>query len=119
MNFSRVRSSLFQSNNNVLNLLYKSKRTFSNKSVTNNKKPFEKILIANRGEIAIRVMRTAKRLGIKTVAVYSDVDARASHVQMADEAYCVGPAPSSESYLVMEKILDVARKTGSQGIHPG
>jgi propionyl-CoA carboxylase alpha chain len=64
-------------------------------------------------------MRTAKRLGIKTVAVYSDVDARASHVQMADEAYCVGPAPSSESYLVMEKILDVAKKTGAQGIHPG
>lgn len=119
MNFNRVRSSLLKSNNNLLNLLYKSSRTFSNKTVSNNKKPFDKILIANRGEIAIRVMRTAKRLGIKTVAVYSDVDARASHVQMADEAYCVGPAPSSESYLVMEKILDVAKKTGAQGIHPG
>lgn len=79
----------------------------------------KKILIANRGEIALRVMRTAKRMGIKTVAVYSDVDRRSPHVLFADEAIYLGPAPSSESYLVMDKIIAAAKKTGADGIHPG
>ena len=80
---------------------------------------FQKILIANRGEIAVRVMRTLKEMGIATVAVYSDADREALHVRMADEAICVGPAPSAESYLRIEKILAAAKKTGAQAIHPG
>ena len=82
-------------------------------------KPFDKILIANRGEIACRVISTAKRLGVKTVAVYSEADAPGLHVREADESYCIGPAASSESYLQMERIIEVALKTGAQGIHPG
>ena len=80
---------------------------------------FDKILIANRGEIACRVIKTAKRLGIKTVAVYSDADADALHVEMADEAVHIGPAPAAESYLVIEKIIDACRQTGAQAVHPG
>ncbi|UIJ44998.1 acetyl/propionyl/methylcrotonyl-CoA carboxylase subunit alpha [Sphingomonas cannabina] len=80
---------------------------------------FKKILIANRGEIAGRVMRTARRMGIATVAVYSDADARAPHVRMADEAVRLGPAPAAESYLKAELILDAARITGADAIHPG
>jgi 3-methylcrotonyl-CoA carboxylase alpha subunit len=80
---------------------------------------FDKILIANRGEIACRVIRTARSLGIRTVAVYSDADAGAMHVAMADEAYHIGPAPARESYLRPEPILEAARKSGSQAIHPG
>jgi propionyl-CoA carboxylase alpha chain len=80
---------------------------------------FKKILIANRGEIACRVIRTAKRMGIKTVAVYSDADARAPHVRMADEAVRLGPAPASESYLKAELILLAAKETGAEAIHPG
>ncbi|MGB9082537.1 MAG: acetyl/propionyl/methylcrotonyl-CoA carboxylase subunit alpha [Desulfuromonadaceae bacterium] len=80
---------------------------------------FEKILIANRGEIACRVIRTAKRLGIRTVAVYSDADSSAMHVAMADEAYRIGPSPARESYLLADAILDVALKSGAQAIHPG
>jgi len=74
----------------------------------------KKILIANRGEIAIRVMRSAKRMGIKTVAVYSDIDRNAPHVRFADEAVHVGPSPSSESYLKMEAILQAAKDTGAE-----
>lgn len=80
---------------------------------------FEKILIANRGEIACRVIRTARRLGIGTVAVYSEADTRALHVELADESYPIGPPPARESYLSSERILDAARRSGAQAIHPG
>lgn len=79
----------------------------------------KKILVANRGEIALRVMRTAKEMGIKTVAVFSEADRNALHVRYADEAVCIGPPPSNQSYLVMDKILDVAKQLGVDGIHPG
>ncbi len=81
--------------------------------------PFAKILIANRGEIACRVIRTARRMGVKTVAVYSDADARSLHVAMADEAVHIGGSPVAESYLRAERIIDAAKKTGAQAIHPG
>ncbi|MEY4595292.1 MAG: acetyl-CoA carboxylase biotin carboxylase subunit [Bacteroidota bacterium] len=79
----------------------------------------KKILVANRGEIAIRVMRSAREMGIKTVAVYSEADREALHVRYADEAVLIGPAPSSQSYLVMDKILEAAKLTGADAIHPG
>jgi propionyl-CoA carboxylase alpha chain len=79
----------------------------------------KKILIANRGEIACRVIKTAKKMGIKTVAVYSDADREALHVRMADEAVHIGPAPSNQSYIVIEKILDAIRQTGADAVHPG
>lgn len=78
-----------------------------------------KVLIANRGEIALRVMRTCKEMGIKTVAVYSEADQLARHVRFADEAYCIGAGPSSESYLKMETIIDLCKSTGAQAVHPG
>lgn len=80
---------------------------------------FKKILIANRGEIACRIVRTANQLGITTVAVYSEIDRYSLHVQACDEAYCVGPAPASESYLNAARILEVAQHSGAQAIHPG
>jgi 3-methylcrotonyl-CoA carboxylase alpha subunit len=80
---------------------------------------FTKILIANRGEIACRVIKTARRMGIRTVAVYSEADANARHVRLADEAVCIGPAAVRESYLVAERILDAAKRTGAQAVHPG
>ena len=81
--------------------------------------PISKVLIANRGEIAARVMKTCKKLGIRTVAVFSDADAKALHVSLADEAYHIGPALSQKSYLRGQKIIDVAKMTGAQAIHPG
>jgi propionyl-CoA carboxylase alpha chain len=80
---------------------------------------FRKILIANRGEIACRVIRTAKRMGIATVAVYSEADGEALHVRLADEAVPIGPAPSAESYLKIERIVEACRKTGAEAVHPG
>ena len=81
---------------------------------------FDKILIANRGEIACRVIKTAKAMGIKTVAIYSDADAQALHVQIADEAVHIGPSPASQSYIVIDKVMDAIRQTGSQAaVHPG
>jgi len=83
------------------------------------KRSITKILIANRGEIALRIMRTAREMGIATVAVYSDVDSNAPHVMAADEAVLIGTAPSSESYLLADRVLEAAIKTGANGIHPG
>ena len=80
---------------------------------------FSKILIANRGEIACRVIKTARKMGIKTVAVYSDADKDALHVSMADEAVHIGPAASAQSYLVIDKIVDACKQTGAQAVHPG
>jgi propionyl-CoA carboxylase alpha chain len=80
---------------------------------------FEKILIANRGEIACRVIKTARRMGIATVAVFSDADRDALHVEMADEAVPIGPAPAAQSYLVIERIVEACRKTGAEAVHPG
>jgi len=82
-------------------------------------KKINKILVANRGEIAVRVMRTAKEMGIKTVAVYSEADKHAVHTRFADEAVCIGPPPASASYLVMDHIIDAAKKTNADAIHPG
>jgi propionyl-CoA carboxylase alpha chain len=80
---------------------------------------FKRILIANRGEIACRVIKTARRMGIETVAVYSEADRDALHVEMADDAVLIGPPPAAESYLVMEKIVEACRKTGAEAVHPG
>src|SRR6202048_3275041 len=80
---------------------------------------FRKILIANRGEIACRVIRTARRMRIATVAVYSEADTEALHVRMADEAVPIGPAPSAESYLKIERIVEACRTTGAEAVHPG
>ncbi len=81
--------------------------------------PIRKILIANRGEIALRIIRSAKEMGISTVAIFSEADRRALHVRAADEAYCVGPPPSAQSYLQMEKIIAIAKQSGVDAIHPG
>ena len=80
---------------------------------------FKKILIANRGEIACRVIKTARKMGIATVAVYSDADRNALHVKMADEAVHIGPAPANQSYIVIERILEAIRATGAEAVHPG
>ncbi len=81
--------------------------------------PFTKLLVANRGEIALRVIRACQELGVRTVAVYSEADAHAPHVREADEAVCVGPPPSSQSYLLGDRLIEVALRTGAQAIHPG
>ena len=80
---------------------------------------FQKILIANRGEIACRVIKTARKMGILTVAVYSEADRFARHVELADEAVFIGPAPSRESYLVAHQIIAACKQTGAQAVHPG
>src|ERR1700753_666224 len=80
---------------------------------------FKRILIANRGEIACRVIKTARRMGIETVAVYSEADRDALHVEMADHAFCMGPSAAAESYLVIDKMVDACRKTGAEAVHPG
>ena len=80
---------------------------------------FQKILIANRGEIAVRIIRACREMGIRTVAVFSEADRAATHVRFADQAYAIGPAPSSESYLRIDRILEAARQSGAEAIHPG
>lgn len=115
MHFIRAQKGKVDHMNNLFSRMYRS--SFSSMK----KKPFDKILIANRGEIACRVIKTAKRLGIKTVAIYSSIDGRdAVHAKMADEAYQIGSGPNpSESYLLGDEILDIAIKTGTEAIHPG
>ncbi|XP_067143238.1 propionyl-CoA carboxylase alpha chain, mitochondrial-like [Centruroides vittatus] len=87
--------------------------------IDHHEEKFDKILIANRGEIACRVIKTCRMMGIKTVAIHSDVDSLALHVKLADEAYCIGPAPTNKSYLNMDAIFKVIEKTGAQAVHPG
>ncbi|XP_036687044.1 propionyl-CoA carboxylase alpha chain, mitochondrial isoform X2 [Balaenoptera musculus] len=94
-------------------------RSLCSAGYDSNEKTFDKILVANRGEIACRVIKTCKKMGIKTVAIHSDVDASSVHVKMADEAVCVGPAPTSKSYLNMDAIMEAIKKTGAQAVHPG
>jgi 3-methylcrotonyl-CoA carboxylase alpha subunit len=85
----------------------------------NDRAMIRKLLIANRGEIACRIMRTARAMGVATVAVYSDADAKALHVRVADESVHIGPSPAAESYLVGAKIIAAAQATGADAIHPG
>src|SRR3989442_8815294 len=82
-------------------------------------RPIRKILIANRGEIALRLVRACAEVGIQSVAVYSEADRTALHVRAADEAYLIGPPPSTESYLRIDKLIDVAKKSGADAVHPG
>src|ERR1700712_3479486 len=96
-----------------------STRAASPGATADGKPMFRTILIANRGEIACRVVRSARRMGIRTVAVFSEADRDALHVALADEAQPIGPAPARESYLRIDRILEAARRTGAEAIHPG
>mgnify|MGYP003651110924 CR=1 FL=1 len=80
---------------------------------------FKKILIANRGEIACRVIKTARKMGIQTVAIYSDADRNALHVKMADEAVHIGPPPANQSYIVIDKVMEAIKSSGAEAVHPG
>ncbi|MDG1155656.1 MAG: biotin carboxylase N-terminal domain-containing protein, partial [Paracoccaceae bacterium] len=80
---------------------------------------FDRLLIANRGEIACRVMKTAKQMGIKTIAVFSDADRQALHVQMADESVSIGPPPANQSYIDIEKVISAVKETKANAVHPG
>src|SRR6187455_1874691 len=91
----------------------------SSRSRSRNGRMYKKILIANRGEIALRIIRACKELGIQTVAVYSEPDVESLHVQLADEAICIGPAPSPESYLKIDRIISAAEVADVDAIHPG
>ncbi len=100
-------------------LLYSYARTNCHIRLFSQTAAIDKVLIANRGEIACRILRTAKKLGIQTVAVFSEADRHSLHVNLADEAHCIGPAASAESYLRKDVIIDVAKRTRAQAIHPG
>ena len=80
---------------------------------------FKKLLIANRGEIACRVIKSARKMGIATVAIYSDADSKSLHVQMADEAIHIGPPPANQSYILIDKVMDAVKTSGAQAVHPG
>ena len=103
----------------MTSVIWPKKRIYLVYTRSNEAPTMKKILIANRGEIALRVMRSAKKMGIKTVAVYSEADRNAPHVRFADEAVLLGPAPSNQSYLKGDKIIEIAKKLGVDGIHPG
>ncbi|CAJ0935671.1 unnamed protein product, partial [Mesorhabditis belari] len=99
--------------------LREARSIYTTEPIDPSEKRFDKILIANRGEIACRIIKTARAMGIKTVAVHSDVDSNSLHVKMADEAVCVGTARTADSYLRMDRIVDAVRQTGAQAVHPG
>jgi len=98
---------------------YPCRKYLHGKSNENKVTPIDKLLIANRGEIACRIMQSAQRMGIQSVTCYSDADRNALHTKMADEAFHIGPSPAVDSYLRMEKIINVAKMSGAQSVHPG